>query len=57
LAVIGALYKNLARVRIWRSKIKGQGHRGQKSEKVRHFVRERSSGARLRRWENQRMHV
>ena len=27
---LGALYKNLARVRMSRSKAKGQGHRGQK---------------------------
>jgi len=32
------MYKNLARVRIWKSKVKGQGHQRQKNEIVRHFV-------------------
>ena len=64
---LGALYKNLARFRMSRSKVKVTGS---KKEKVRHFVLESSSGvrsysaaflsgavlgARLRRWENQRM--
>jgi len=43
--LLGALYKNLARVWVWRSKVKGQGHRAQ-NEKVQHFVPESSSGAR-----------
>ena len=30
---LGALYKNLARVRVSRSKVKGQGNRGQKKRK------------------------
>ena len=30
---LGAMYKNLTRVRTSRSKVKGQGHRGQKNEK------------------------
>jgi len=43
---LGALYKNLTRVRIWgqRSKVKVTGT---KKEKVRHFVRKRSSRARV----------
>ena len=53
---LGALYKNLDHVRMSRSKVKGQGYRRQKDEKVRHFVREWSSGrGPLRRLENQRM--
>ena len=32
------MYKNLARVRIWRSKVKGQGHQRQKNEIMRYFV-------------------
>jgi len=43
---LGALYKNLARVRMSSSNIKGQGHRGQKNEKVWHCVPELSSRAR-----------
>jgi len=37
--------KNVARVRMSTSKVKGQGHRGHKNEKVRQFVLESSSGA------------
>jgi len=38
-------YKNLAQVRMSRSKVKGEGHGDKKNEKVRHFVLESSSGA------------
>jgi len=41
---LGALYKNLVRVRMPRSKVKVIGDK--KNEKVRHYVRESSSGAR-----------
>ena len=59
---LGALYKNLVRVRIWGSEVKGQGHQGQKkNKKVRHFFGSSPRGRELcrppvlRRWENQRM--
>jgi len=42
---LGALYKNLARIRVSRSKVKGHGHREHKTKKW-HFVRESSSGER-----------
>ena len=40
------MYKNFARVGMSKSKVKGEGHRGQKKRKVRNFVRDLSSGAR-----------
>jgi len=52
------MYKNLARVRMSRSKIKDEGHWGAKKLKsalVLHFFESRPrGGALLRRWENQR---
>jgi len=41
----GALCKNLGQVRLSGLKVRGQGHWGQKKEKVQHFVPELSSGA------------
>jgi len=58
---LSVLYKHLARVRIWGSKVKGQGHQWHKNEKVRHFFRSGPRGYELchppvlRRWKNQRM--
>ena len=59
---VGALYKNLARVRMSRSKVKGQGNRGQqKTKKCGILFGSRPLGhgpppvLLLRRWENQRM--
>jgi len=43
---LGAMYKNVAQVRMSKSKVKRQGHRKQKNENVRHVVRESSSGTR-----------
>jgi len=55
---ISCTVQKFARVRMSRSKVKGQGHRA-KNEKVRRFVCESSSGRGpppvLRRWEDQRM--
>jgi len=56
---LAALYKNLARIRMSRLKVKGQDHRGQKTKKCGILFGSRPLGRGpppvLLRWENQRM--